>query len=360
MNQPGLRNALRDYRLLYLLAFAYVAAVLAETVIYAVPVMQFMRVGWAMLLVTFKCLLLLGLMAAWIFLHRLVTGKGGFQARCHAAQAQLSATARAYTNSELFAYACAGFPVLYAINFFFIQKSLIAFVNPYDWDPLLAVWDKALHFGHYPHSFLVPIIDRLGLATYLDIIYYVWFVVLYIGIGFNLFLDRDKRRRLQFYWVFFLSWVVIGSAMALAMSSVGPLFFARFYPTLADPYVDLVRHFNTVGPQKFIIAYTSRDLLVHWATNGNMVNVNALSAMPSLHVAIAWLMVLYAWRIGRAWFVAAALFCGSIFLASVYFGFHYAFDGYVSIVMVSLLWRGVGIAVNRHYAPDPEPRIGLA
>ncbi len=361
MTQDRFANAWREYRALYIAAAIYVVAVLAETVIYAVPFSQFMRVGWAMLLVTFKCLLLLSAMSAWVFLRRLITAKGSFEERGDNAKAHFIATARAYTKSELFAYACVGMPVLYAINFFFIQKSLIAFVNPYNWDPVLAAWDKLLHFGRYPHEFVIPAADslNLGLSTYFDLVYYVWFVVLYIGISFNLFLDTQRHRRLWFYWCFFLSWVLIGSLMALGFSSVGPLFFHDFYPALADPYTGLVAHFTQHGGSEFPIAAYSRTLLLKWATNGNMVNVNALSAMPSLHVAIAWLMVLYAWQIGRCATIAALIFCVSIFFASVYFGFHYAVDGYVSIATVSLLWWLVSKLLDRRYTADTKPLIRL-
>jgi hypothetical protein len=354
-------NAWREYKPLYIAAMIYVLAILGETVIFAVPFDQFMRVGWAMLLVTFKCLLLLAAMAGWVFMHRFVMAKGSFEERGDNAKAHFQTTARAYVKSELFAYACVGLPILYAINFFFIQKSLIAFANPYSWDPVFAAWDKLLHFGRYPHEWVIPAADSLNLhiSTYFDLVYYVWFVILYIGLSFNLFLDRQRHRRLRFYWVFFLSWAIIGSLMALGFSSVGPLFYHDFYPVLANPYAGLVAHFTEHGPKDFPIANYSRSLLLHWASNGKMVNVNALSAMPSLHVAIAWLMVLYAWQIGRAWFTAALAFCVSIFLASVYFGFHYAVDGYVSVATVSLLWWGVGRALDRQYPPDTKPLIHL-
>ena len=361
MTQDRFGDAWRAYKPLYIVAMIYVLAILAETVIFAVPFNQFMRVGWAMLLVTFKCLLLLAAMSIWVFVHRFATVKGSFEERGDNAKAYFMATARAYAKGELFAYACVGMPVLYAINFFFIQKSLIAFVNPYSWDPVLAAWDKLLHFGRYPHEFVIPAADslNLGLSTYFDLVYYVWFVVLYIGLSYNLFLDTQRHRRLRFYWCFFLSWAVIGSAMALAFSSVGPLFFHDFYPALTDPYTGLVSHFMAHGETEFPIANYSRTLLLKWATNGNMVNVNALSAMPSLHVAISWLMVLYAWQIGWRSTVAASVFCASIFFASVYFGFHYAVDGYVSIATVSLLWWLVGKLLDRRYKGDAKPLIRL-
>jgi len=286
-----------------------------------------------------KCVLLLVGMGAWVFISAFFKSKGDIKK----ARKKFSSVYSDFIDGEVFSYACLGVPVLFFIDFFFIQKSLIQFINFYNWDPVFAAWDKLVHFGHYPHEFLLWAFKDTPAAGFtFDVFYYFWFVVLYLGVGYNLFLDTDRKRRLRFYWVFFLTWTIIGSALATWWSSVGPLFYHNFYPKLANPYAALVTHFDTQGPEAFRIAHRSRELLLHWATNGNKVNINALSAMPSMHVAIAWLMVLYAWNISRGWMIAALVFCTAILTGSVYFGFHYAVDGYVSIALVSLMWWGAG------------------
>ena len=354
MKPSPYKNAWRYYRELYVAGIAYVAAVLAQVWLHDVPFEEFVRVFWAILLVAVKCVMLLVGMGAWVFAKSFARGKGSFAEKWKGAKAHLSKTVDDYMSGDVFAYALVGVPVLFAIDFFFVQKSLIPYLNYYSWDPLLAAWEQALHFGFYPHEFVIPASDALGLGLYYDHCYYFWFVVLYLGIGYNLFMDTDVKRRLRFYWVFFLTWTIIGSAGAIWLSSVGPLFFHDFYPVLADPYTGLVRHFEEAGSQ-FPIASASRVWLLHWATNGQMVNVNGLSAMPSMHVAIAWLVFLYGAGISRAWMVATLVFCISILLGSVYFGFHYALDGYVSILLVSLMWWGVGKAIDRRYPPDTKP-----
>ena len=72
-----------------------------------------------------------------------------------------------------------------------------------------------------------------------------------------------------------------------------------------------------------------------------------ISAMPSLHVAIATLCALFAWRCGPRAGMLMSVYAAIIFLASIHLGWHYAIDGYVSIVSTVLLWGAVGWALRR-------------
>jgi membrane-associated phospholipid phosphatase len=69
--------------------------------------------------------------------------------------------------------------------------------------------------------------------------------------------------------------------------------------------------------------------------------------MPSMHVSIAWLMALLGWRISRpvGWLLTA--YCACIVLGSVHLGWHYAVDGYVSIILTSGIWFVTGRIIAR-------------
>jgi len=73
----------------------------------------------------------------------------------------------------------------------------------------------------------------------------------------------------------------------------------------------------------------------------------AISAFPSLHVAMATLLALQAYHAGRRWFYAALALVAVILLGSVQLGWHYAVDGYFSIAATLLVWRAVGWALRR-------------
>jgi hypothetical protein len=351
----NLKTAFLRHRLLMAAGLAYVAAVLGQVLYCRVPMVEFIHVITITYSLFTKSVMLLGVMGlvyyARCFFRPREKGLG-LSERLKQATERLEKTTDKYFSAEVFAHGCMGLVVLAEAMMFFFQKSLIPVLNPYHWDPLLSGADKALHFGHFPHDLISPFIKDLHLQGVLEDSYLLWFIMMYGALAFNLFWDRDLKRRMQFLWTFFLTWVICGSAMALAFSSVGPVFFHNFYPLLADPYHDLVSYFNAQGKTVFPLVYNTRDLLMEWATNGKIVNPNAISAMPSMHVAIAWLAVLYTRRIGRKTFLLALAFWASIMLGSVFFGFHYAVDDYVSVLTVSLIWRAAGRGLERRYPAD--------
>ncbi|MER8645783.1 phosphatase PAP2 family protein [Mesorhizobium sp. M1252] len=64
--------------------------------------------------------------------------------------------------------------------------------------------------------------------------------------------------------------------------------------------------------------------------------------MPSFHVAMVTLNALLLSSINRPAGIFAWLYVAAIMLGSVYFSWHYAIDGYVSIILIWLIWRGTG------------------
>lgn len=75
--------------------------------------------------------------------------------------------------------------------------------------------------------------------------------------------------------------------------------------------------------------------------------------MPSLHIAIAVLLALVGWRINRFIGVLLTAYVFIILIGSIILGWHYAVDGYASIVLTILLWK----LVNK-YLPLRERELG--
>jgi len=67
-----------------------------------------------------------------------------------------------------------------------------------------------------------------------------------------------------------------------------------------------------------------------------------ISAMPSMHVAFVTLNAFFLNGFGRRWAVAGWSFAALILFGSVYTGWHYAVDGYLSILVVSVIWYLTG------------------
>ncbi|HYD17732.1 MAG TPA: phosphatase PAP2 family protein [Patescibacteria group bacterium] len=344
------RNAFRDHRAALWVAGLYSAAVIAEAIFCRVPLAEISRIfGYLFMSAMIAVVFAAGLYFV-TFIRFFMGGSGAFFARWRNAAGALDIATRRYLEGERWTYALVAFLAMSADNFFFMSKSLIATVNPGGklfWDPVFRDFDHALHFG-YPHEYLIPAVNALNLAQVLDVSYALWLLVMFFATGYTIFVERRLLQRLQFLWTYLLAWIVLGTFGATAFSSVGPLFYGDFIPW-PSPYAAVGENLTRMSEQGFMFAAKTRDLLLGWAHNDQVFDPNALSAMPSMHLAIAWLLVLYARGISRAAFAAACAFFAVIFTGSIYLGFHYAVDGYVSVAGVSLIWWGAGRVLKRHH-----------
>lgn len=101
-----------------------------------------------------------------------------------------------------------------------------------------------------------------------------------------------------------------------------------------------------------LIASLLQRLLWRSAAAGQWSAIGGISAMPSVHLALATVTALYWSRRGRRWRVAGVLFVGAVQVGSVALGWHYAVDGYAGIAIGVGLWWGAG----RLVASKRQPR----
>ena len=71
---------------------------------------------------------------------------------------------------------------------------------------------------------------------------------------------------------------------------------------------------------------------------GSMDFASGISAMPSMHVAMASLFAIGGFQRSRALGVVFSVYAVMIWIASVHLGWHYALDGVVGTVMMVALW----------------------
>lgn len=69
---------------------------------------------------------------------------------------------------------------------------------------------------------------------------------------------------------------------------------------------------------------------------------NPIAAMPSIHMAITFLLVFPAFRVGRPWSLLALCYAGSMGFALVYLGEHYVVDVVVGMLVTSYSWYTAG------------------
>jgi hypothetical protein len=225
-------------------------------------------------------------------------------------------------------------------------KSMIPVVAPLSWDPILAEWDRMLHGGSQPWELLQPILGHPYISFAVNVIYNLWFFVLFGVMFWQVFSVSRPRLRMRYVLTLVAVWGVLGVAAAGAFSSGGPVFYGRL-TGLTDPFEPLVAYLRSANDILPIWAVTTQDYIWDIYLKGGFGLGSGISAMPSVHVATSFSFVLLGFAISRKLGIAFSAFAALILVGSVHLGWHYAVDGYVSIVATWLIWIGMGWLLDR-------------
>lgn len=142
----------------------------------------------------------------------------------------------------------------------------------------------------------------------------------------------------RFITTFYITWIFLGNVVAGVFMSAGPAYFKavtgseRFEPLLDQFEFSFGMASSSVNVQDRLW----EDYMLDLGLLGS-----GISAFPSLHVAMATLWAVTAWSINRTLFAVFFVVLILVQFGSVYLGWHYAIDGYFSIIAVILLWIAV-------------------
>lgn len=251
---------------------------------------------------------------------------------------------RRYFSSEAGKRILAGLPLLAVcvvlLPFFSKMKAAIRLFNDFTWDQTIIEWDRAIFFGYDAWQVLQPVLGYPYVTAGLSVLYQTWLLLLYFGCLFMIYAEIDSRLRRQFFLTYVLSWTVIGAAMATMLASVGPCF--------VNPLIGLhdfdeqMAYLHRVDEIVPVMVLPVQEMLLKW----HSANVNGLgsgiTAMPSMHVAIAYLFWLAMRRISKPAGIFFGAYFAIIWIGSVHLAYHYAVDGLVSVIAVTVLWRVSG------------------
>jgi hypothetical protein len=218
--------------------------------------------------------------------------------------------------------------------------------NPFRWDAPLSRADTWLHFGQPAWRWLDLLFHPAYMTAALDTAYIGWFVlVLVLGCVIAWLPRRRLRRRALCCWG--LLWVLLGTVLAQAFSSAGPVYYHHVVAG-PDPFAPLLAHLDSVNSVTRLSA-----VQLHAAVWENLHRAHDLrwlhiSAFPSLHVALPFFFALVFLRVWRPLglillAITAIILCGSVYLA-----WHYAIDGYISLLSVLALWWLAGRLTSCH------------
>ena len=245
-----------------------------------------------------------------------------------------------YTDPALIDRTIGNLPLLAVLAiflpFFTLVKPLIPALNPYSWDATFIVWDEAIFRGDAWMA-LQPILGHPIITSIFSILYHAWFLLVYPGSLFIFFSgDADAIRR-RYFLCFILIWSVIGIGLATLFSSVGPAFME---PLMGDPrFAAQMAYLNSVNETYPVLVLDVQKILLDGYINGGAGHGIGISAMPSMHVAMAFMYYLAIRHVCPKASLYALAFCLLIWIGSVHLAYHYMVDGAVAIVVTAVLWQ---------------------
>ena len=216
---------------------------------------------------------------------------------------------------------------------FTTYKVNIPDIIPFYCDEALADIGELLH-GQAPWR-IVHALDSDVLAMVVAVAYSkLWFLE-WFGLVFFAALFSNQPVHLRYLSALALVVVVVGTVMATLFSSVGPIFYDEFLG--GERYAELLQALKQQPYNEHVLSYSNYLLTVYRADVPAL--GSGISAMPSMHVAVATLNAFYLSRLNRWLGIAGWAFAIFILFGSVYTGWHYELDGYVSMLVVTVIWR---------------------
>lgn len=253
----------------------------------------------------------------------------------------------------------AAIPLILAVSIFMPTfsslKSSIELFQPFSWDSTLIDLDRKIH-GRDAWQIIQPFVGYPIVTSLLSSAYQLWFMLIYFGTVWFAIFQTNRTLRLQFFLAYFLTWAICGMVLAVIFASVGPCFVG---PLLGNQhFAEQMAYLHAVNEDYPLFVIEIQNRLLLWYAAGEHGLGRGITAMPSMHVALAFLYVLAMRRISKplGWLFGA--FCVLIMLGSVHLGYHYAVDGYVAIAVTAAIWAATG-RLARRLRTMPAPMVLL-
>ena len=237
---------------------------------------------------------------------------------------------------------------------FTVAKVSFPHFSGFHWDGFWT-WADEIVFGGDPwritHALLGP-----GGSHYLSRAYTVlWGVAVALVLPLHCF-SAEPRNAIRLYTAMMGTWFLAGVAGATLFSSVGPIFADLVDPALGERFAPLRASLATLLPPNDAVLMTQEYLRkaheIPIAIRGG-----GVSAMPSMHLGVAMMFVIAGWN--TIWRIPALAFWVVIWVGSIHFGYHYAWDGIIGSAIAWACWKATAPIANRAPAA-PEPKLAIA
>lgn len=231
------------------------------------------------------------------------------------------------------------------LSLFQSVKAMIPAINPFALDARFAEMDRMLHGGFYPHEILQPFMGYPVVSLVTLILYNLWLPLVFLVFCRQILDGTDPALQKRYLVSFVLAWFLIGTLGAIGLSSAGPVYYEQVTELApgTGPYAGLIAYYGDVGSALPFFLTDMHEMLWGFYQSGAVAPGAGISAMPSVHVALALHMFLVARHEGPRLAWLFGIYAGVIMLGSVHLGWHYAIDGYLGAAMMLAIWWFSGL-----------------
>lgn len=203
----------------------------------------------------------------------------------------------------------------------------------FPYDRLQADADRWLHFGEDPWRLLYAYGQYDVVRVVLEWNYNVaWFAICFGALFFVVTSPRADAIRARYLALFLFVWIVCGNIIAGTFLSAGPAFYGA---VTGDPgrFAAQLAFLQAGDWSNSAAAYQNYLWLLYQQKVPGL--GSGISAFPSVHVALITMNALFLAEFSKRLAIVGVLYTLVVIASSVYLGWHYAIDGYASVILVT-------------------------
>jgi len=232
-------------------------------------------------------------------------------------------------------------PILFALTLtsFTAFKQKILPTAGFGLDFAFGEIDRMLFFGMDPWRITHAIVPGHWGTLFLDYLYAGWITLVVGGVLLSPWYHSVLRRR--YLLTFVAIFVIQGTLLAYMLPAAGPCYYQHFHGS--SEYAELMSRLyaqaSLLGGREGLMALSGQEMLLSGHRGDDSWFAGGISAMPSLHNALAVLLACLGFNVHRRLGWILAVYAGLIWIASIHLGWHYAIDGIVGAAVTMLIWR---------------------